>query len=124
MGPDPTEWRPQESAWKVQVPSLTLRVQTRYGGRGKSHRANHSPPPSRQTSEPRAKQRKALRRKRNYQIYSPSSTLAACPSGFTFSKIFSIFPSASIKNVDRSTPIYFFPYMLFSFHTPYASATA
>ena len=31
---------------------------------------------------------------------------------------FLIFPSAPIRNVVRSTPMYFLPYMLFSFHTP------
>ena len=33
-----------------------------------------------------------------------------------------IVPVSSMRNAERSMPMYFLPYMLFSFHTPNASA--
>jgi hypothetical protein len=33
-------------------------------------------------------------------------------------------PSPSIRTVERSIPMYFLPYMLFSTHAPYTSTTA
>jgi hypothetical protein len=47
-----------------------------------------------------------------------ANTSSTCPGTFTFRHAFTIFPSASIRKVDLSTPIYFLPYMLFSTHTP------
>ena len=58
--------------------------------------------------------------RRNYKACRTSS---ACPAGFTFGKIFAIFPSLSMMKVVRAIPKYFLPYMLFSAHTPYASDT-
>ena len=55
--------------------------------------------------------------------YRACNTSSAWPAGLTLWKIFAIFPLVSIRNVVRSMPKYFFPYMLFSFQTPYASAT-
>ncbi len=59
----------------------------------------------------------------SYDSFNAANTCSACPSGFTFEKIFAIFPSAPTTKVLRSMPMYFLPYILFSFHTPYASAT-
>lgn len=61
-----------------------------------------------------------------YHVAAPSAsaTSAACPAGFTLRKIFVILPSLPIRNVDRSTAMYFLPYMDFSTQTPYASAAA
>jgi hypothetical protein len=36
---------------------------------------------------------------------------------------FATVPSASVANLERSTPMYFLPVMLFSTQTPYCSAT-
>ena len=43
---------------------------------------------------------------------------AVCSAGFTLRRMAVISPSAPITNVVRSAPMYFFPYMLFSTHTP------
>lgn len=55
---------------------------------------------------------------------SAASTAAACPSGLMPVMIALIFPSGLITNVVRSIPMYFRPYMLFSFRTPNLMATA
>ena len=47
-------------------------------------------------------------------------TASAWPAGFTLWKIFLMVPSEAMIKVVRSTPMYFLPYMDFSFHTPYA----
>ena len=59
-----------------------------------------------------------------HRPYEPSAanTLSACVSGLTFRITFTTVPSASITNGERSTPMYFFPYVDFSTQTPYASA--
>lgn len=46
-----------------------------------------------------------------------SSTSSACSETFTLGKMCVIFPSSPMMNVVRSIPIYFFPYMDFSFQT-------
>ena len=46
-----------------------------------------------------------------------SSTSSACSATFTFGKMWVIFPSFPMMKVVRSMPMYFFPYMDFSFHT-------
>ena len=50
------------------------------------------------------------------------STASAWPGTFTLRQIFAILPRGSTRNVDRSTPMYFRPYMDFSTQTPYAVA--
>ena len=45
-------------------------------------------------------------------------------SGFTPCMTFFTFPSASMTNVERLTPMYVRPRYFFSPHTPYCSATA
>lgn len=47
-----------------------------------------------------------------------SSTASTWPGTFTLRHALTMVPSLSIRNVDRSTPIYLRPYMLFSTHTP------
>ncbi len=44
--------------------------------------------------------------------------------GETLYQVSITFPSSSTRKADRMMPMYFLPYMLFSPHTPYASATA
>src|SRR5690606_35922265 len=55
---------------------------------------------------------------------SSSRIWSACSSGFTFGSTCATRPSSSMMNVVRSLPQNFFPYIDFSFHTPYASATS
>ncbi len=45
-------------------------------------------------------------------------TSSTWPSTFTFRKTWVIFPFPSMMKVERSTPMYLRPYMLFSFQTP------
>src|SRR6185437_8156342 len=59
--------------------------------------------------------------------YSPCAacnTSAAWPVTLTFLHTRAIFPSLSIRNVLRSMPMYFRPYIDFSTQVPYLSATA
>ncbi len=58
-----------------------------------------------------------LKKRRPY-FFAAARTSAACPSTFTFGQALAIFPSAPTRNVERSMPMYFFPYMDFSTHTP------
>src|SRR5471030_2761655 len=53
-----------------------------------------------------------------------SSTSAACPGTFTLCQTRRTTPCASIRKVQRSIPIYFRPYMLFSTQAPYRSTTS
>ena len=46
------------------------------------------------------------------------STSSAWPGTFTFRQMPRITPLSSIRKVERSTPMYFFPYMLFSTQVP------
>src|SRR5690606_22453727 len=55
---------------------------------------------------------------------SAARTAAACPCGVTLGKTFAIRPSSLMMKVVRSTPQNVRPYTVFSFQTPYASATA
>jgi hypothetical protein len=48
----------------------------------------------------------------------PASNCSMWPVTLTLGKIRAIFPSGPITKVLRSMPMYFLPYMLFSFHTP------
>src|SRR4051794_13839946 len=52
------------------------------------------------------------------KLQAASSTICAWPVTFTFFQILAILPLGATRKVVRSTPIYFFPYMLFSFQTP------
>src|ERR1043166_484204 len=54
-----------------------------------------------------------------YFPFNAAIAAAACSSGFRPFRIAEILPSGLITNVVRSIPIYFLPYMLFSFITPY-----
>ena len=47
-----------------------------------------------------------------------ASTSSSCVFGETFGKTLATLPSASITKVERCTPQYFFPYMLFSTQVP------
>ncbi len=47
-----------------------------------------------------------------------ASTSAAWPGTFTFDQICATLPSRPMRKVDRSMPMYFLPYMLFSTQTP------
>ncbi len=59
------------------------------------------------------------RRRSDYlSAFTASSTARAWPATFTFGHISRTTPLPSIRSVVRSTPMYFRPYMLFSFHTP------
>src|ERR1700677_4291234 len=51
-------------------------------------------------------------------------TSSAWPVTLTLRHAFSTFPSVPIRNVLRSIPMYFRPYIDFSTHVPYRSATA
>ncbi len=51
-------------------------------------------------------------------FFAASRTAWAWPATFTLFQISAILPSGPTRNVVRSTPMYFFPYMLFSFQTP------
>ncbi len=53
-----------------------------------------------------------------YNARAASRTSAAWPGTFTLRHILAMRPSGPIRNVERSTPIYLRPYMLFSVHTP------
>jgi len=53
-----------------------------------------------------------------------ASTCSSWPSTFTALNTLATFPAASITNVLRAMPIDFLPYMFFSRHAPYFSATA
>src|SRR5271165_3662054 len=55
-------------------------------------------------------------------VYEASalSSCVTCSVGFTFFRIAFIFRSGPMRYVVLSVPMYFFPYMLFSAHTPYA----
>ena len=50
-------------------------------------------------------------------------TSSAWPSGLTLLKMWAILPSGPIRNVVRSMPMTFFPYMFFSLMTPKALQT-
>src|SRR5208337_1937724 len=56
-------------------------------------------------------------------FFSSASTSSACPSALTLGKTCARRPWASIRNVVRSMPITFLPYMFFSLTTSKASAT-
>ena len=65
--------------------------------------------------------REKIAQRRNivsYNAAKAASTSSAWPSGFTFENTLAILPSFPMMNVVRATPMYFFPYMLFSAHTP------
>src|SRR6476646_10599369 len=59
-----------------------------------------------------------------YFPFSAIIAAPACSSGFKPFSTAEILPSGLITNVVRSIPIYFLPYMLFSFITPYLLQTA
>src|SRR5215469_568526 len=54
--------------------------------------------------------------------FNAFATSSAWPSALTLGKTRAMCPSGSITNVVRSMPITFFPYMFFSFTTPYRLA--
>jgi BarA-like signal transduction histidine kinase len=54
----------------------------------------------------------------NFAARAAFITSSACPVTLTFRQAFSTFPSAPIKNVLRSIPIYFRPYIDFSTQVP------
>src|SRR2546423_5151423 len=58
------------------------------------------------------------------QPFSDASRLSTVPFGLTLYQASATLPFSSIRNAERTMPKYFLPYMLFSPHTPYASATA
>ena len=47
-----------------------------------------------------------------------ASRLVAVSLGETLYQAWAILPSSSIRNADRTMPMYFLPYMLFSPQTP------
>jgi len=53
-----------------------------------------------------------------YPPFTAFSTASAWPGTFTLRQILAILPFSSMRKVERSTPIYLRPYMLFSTHTP------
>ena len=53
-----------------------------------------------------------------HKACAAASTASAWPGTLTFRQIFAIRPSAPTRKVERSTPMYLRPYMLFSTHTP------
>ena len=53
-----------------------------------------------------------------FSASAASSTSSAWPGTFTFRQTLRITPLPSMRKVERSMPIYFLPYMLFSTHTP------
>ena len=65
-------------------------------------------------SSPLIRMREGARRPlaRGSSTGSTASTSSACVSGLTFRITLTSFPSASITNVERSTPMYVFPYVL------------
>ena len=55
--------------------------------------------------------------------FAAASTASACPSILTLRQTAATIPARSIKNVDRSIPRTFFPYMFFSLITSYIVQT-
>jgi hypothetical protein len=53
-----------------------------------------------------------------YSVFAAARTSSACPGTLTLRQTFAIRPARSMRKVERSTPKYFLPYMLFSVHTP------
>lgn len=65
--------------------------------------------------------RAAQNRPRREQLpHYPSAAMArsTLSAGLTFTSAWAIVPASSITKCERSTPMYFFPYMLFSTQTP------
>lgn len=58
------------------------------------------------------------------QVFMASIAFGTVSSGFTLYHVPATFPFSSTRTEERMIPSYFFPYMDFSPHAPYASATA
>ena len=60
----------------------------------------------------------------DYSDCNVCNTFAGCASAFgTLRQCFFTFPSGPTQTVDRMTPIFFFPYIIFSPYAPYFSMT-
>src|SRR5688572_25154354 len=59
-----------------------------------------------------------------YSLAIASITSAAWPAALTFENTRAMSPLASMRKVVRSTPMYFRPYIDFSFQTSYSLATS
>ena len=62
-----------------------------------------------------------LFKKRTQSDFTAANTSSTCPGTLTLRQIFAILPLLSMRNVERSIPMYLRPYMLFSTQEPYDS---